>query len=116
MGKTVDVMNWHRLEELYEIDTPQQITKPFSYVVNQIIHSFTFMFSFETKSKIHGTLFNSDRSKKDVIYQLKLQDLINVLSPIANCYIGKATYFRFNENDGMTLLDSKEIKALKIES
>lgn len=106
-GKTVDLLNWHRIEELYETEAPDKITKPFSYVVNQIVHSFTFLFAFKSKNKIEGILFNSDRSKKNELYMLKIADLIDVLSPIAQCYVGRIIMER-NKNGELVAVLAEE--------
>ena len=105
-GETVDLLNWHKVEDLYETERPQEITKPFSYVINQIIHSYTFMFAFESKNKIDGVIFNSDRSKKKELYMLKISELIDVLSPIAQCYIGR-TIMERNSNGEMVVVHSE---------
>lgn len=106
-GKVVDMMNWHRLDELYEIEDAQKTTKPFSYIVNQIIHSFIFSFAFNDESKLEGILFNSDRSKKKQLYMIKVKDLIDVLSPIAQCYISSAILER-KENGELVVVRAEK--------
>lgn len=105
-GKTVDFLNSHKIGELYEIEEPVVMTKSFSYVINQIIHSFTFQFVFEGHNQIGGILFNSDRSKKKTIYLVKLKELIEAISPIAQCYIG-TTIFERNKNGEMVLVSAE---------
>jgi hypothetical protein len=105
-GKTVDLLNWHRVGDLYEVEQPQEITKPFSYVINQIIHSYTFLFAFKSKDNIEGILFNSDRSKKKELYMLKIADFIELLSPIAQCYIGR-TIMQKNSDGEMVVVHSE---------
>ncbi len=99
-GKVVDFLNSHRIDELYETQAPEVTTEPLSFVINQIIHSFVFAFVFDAPNQISGIIFNSDRSKKNFLFLLKLTDLINALSPIAHCYIGKAVFQR-TENGEM---------------
>jgi hypothetical protein len=105
-GKVVDSMNSHRIDELYETQTPEVTSKPFSFVINQIIHSFVFVFAFDAPNQISGIVFNSDRSKKNSLFLLKLKDLINVLSPIAQYYIGK-TVFQRNENGELVMVHAE---------
>ena len=105
-GKIVDFLNSHRVDELYDIQTPETITKPFSFVINQIIHSFVFTFALDAPNQVVGIIFNSDKSKKNSLFFLKLQDLIDVLSPIAHCYIGK-TVFQLNENGEMVMVHAE---------
>ena len=103
-GIVVDLLNSHRFNDLYEIDKPVKITKPFSYVINQIIHSYTFRFTFESKNKLCGLAFNSDRSKKNELYMLRLADFIDVLSPVAECYVGRMVFKR-NKNGEMVVVE-----------
>jgi len=105
-GKIVDILNSHIINDLYEIDEPVVMAKPFSYVINQIIHSFIFQFAFEGRNQISGVLFNSDKSKNKIIYLMKLKDLIGVLSPIAQCYIG-TTIFERNKDGELVLVSAK---------
>lgn len=103
-GIVVDLLNSHKLDELYELEKPKKIVKPLSYVANQIIHSYTFIFTLESKNKISGLAFNSDRSKKKELYMLKPSDFIDVLSPIAECYVGR-TVFKRNSNGEMVVVE-----------
>lgn len=105
-GKAVDFLNSHRIDELYKTHAPEVTTKPFSFIINQIIHSFVFAFVFDAPNQVSGIIFNSDRSKKDSLFLLKLKDLINALSPIAQCYIGKAVFQR-NESGEMVLVHAE---------
>lgn len=105
-GKVVDLMNWHRIDELYEVEYAQKINKPFSYIVNQIIHSFIFSFAFNDEDRLEGILFNSDRSKKKQLYMIKVQDFIDALSPIAQCYISSAVLER-NENGELVVVQAE---------
>lgn len=105
-GTVPDLMNSHKIDELYEVDNPIETEKQLSYIVNQIIHSFTFRFVFKYPNKIEGFVFNSDRSKRKEIYMVKLKDFIQALSPIAQCYIG-TTIMRRNENGEMVVVHSE---------
>lgn len=103
-GVVVDLLNSHKFDELYELEKPNKISKPFSYVINQIIHSYTFIFTFESKNKLNGLAFNSDRSKKNELYMLKLTDFVDALSPIAECFVGR-TVFKRNKDGEMVVVE-----------
>lgn len=89
-GEPVSLSNSHKLDELYDIENAKEVSKPFSYVLNQIIHSYIFQYAFKDKKRIEGVIFNSDRSKEKEVYLLRLTELIRALSPIAQCYVGRA--------------------------
>jgi hypothetical protein len=80
-----------KINEFYELEAPNKIEKPLSFVVNQIIHSFSFVFVFKAKNEIEGFAFNSDKTKSDALYLVTFSELINVLSPIAGIYVGTTT-------------------------
>jgi hypothetical protein len=105
-AKVVDPINFHKVDELYEIQNAQKINNPFSYIVNQIIHSFIFWFAFNNDGRLEGILFNSDRSKNKELYMIKVQDLIDALSPIAQCYISRAVLER-NEDGELVVVQAE---------
>lgn len=88
-GKKVTQENMLEIEQLYETGRAETITKPLSYIVNQVIHSYTFAYCFESLGVLKGVIFNSDRSKSKELYLLELSDFIKVLSPIAGCSTGR---------------------------
>lgn len=106
-GKVVDLLNSHRIDELYEVENAIEITKPLSYITNQIIHSYIFLYSFKERNKIDGIIFNSDKSKHKEVYRLTLKEFLRVLSPIAQCYVGR-TIMQRNEKGEMVVVHSEE--------
>ena len=102
-GMTVDALNNHRLDELYDINAGIGTMKPFSYVANQLIHSYTFVPVFIEKNMLHGITFNSDKSKSKELYMVKLRTLIEVFAECANSALSSITYFRL-ENGELTVV------------
>lgn len=98
-GKTVDLLNNHRVDSLYQLGNGIDITKPLSYITNQLIHSFIFVPVFEPVGRIQGIAFNSDRSKNKELYMLELRPLVDTLAACADSYITKASYFRLNNGE-----------------
>jgi len=93
-GRAVNLLNHHRIDELYHMKGGSHISKPLSYVVNQLIHSYVFVPVFESPEKIYGFTFNSDRSKVKALYMVSLETLAEKFARIANLYVGRATYIR----------------------
>ena len=104
-GKTVDLLNNHKMDSLYHLGEGTDIIKPLSYVANQLIHSFVFVPVFESVGKIQGFAFNSDRSKSKELYMLKLRTLVEALAACADSYITKATYFRLKNGEMEVILE-----------
>jgi len=104
-GETVDFLNSHKIDALYQLKDGTDVTKPLSYVANQLIHSFVFVPIFEVSGKIHGIAFNSDRSKGKELYMLELGKLIEAFAACADSYISKASYFRLEDGELKVILE-----------
>lgn len=98
-GETVALLNNHKIDSLYQLGNGTDITKPLSYVANQIIHSFMFATVFESVGKIKGIAFNSDRSKSKVLYMLELRPLVEAFASCGECYFSKETYFTLSNGE-----------------
>jgi hypothetical protein len=98
-GKTVDALNSHRVHELYEVESGVEISKPLSYIANQLIHSYIFVPVFLLHNQLHAVAFNSDRSKSRELYVLKLRPFVEALASCADSVLSSVTYFRLT--DGM---------------
>lgn len=99
-GETVDLLNNHKIDSLYQLGEGTDTTKPLSYVANQLIHSFIFVPVFESVAgKIQGIAFNSDRSKSKELYMLELRPLVEAFAACADSYVTKASYFRLNNGE-----------------
>lgn len=68
-------------------------------MVNQIIHSCVFVLMFNDKNLFEGILFNSDKSKGKTLYMMKVQDFIDVIIPVAQCYINEIRMARNDEDE-----------------
>ncbi len=98
-GKTVDAINNQRVDELYEVDSGVEISKPLSYIANQLIHSYIFVPVFLLQNQLHAVAFNSDRSKSRELYVLKLRPFAEALAGCANSVLSGVTYFRLNNGE-----------------
>ena len=99
-SESIDFLNRHDYFELYDLHKPTQITKPLSYVVNQIIHSFVFSTVRERPtSGLHGFVFNSDRSKSSQLYLIKRDALTEAFASCANSTLSRATVFKLENGE-----------------
>lgn len=105
-GEIVDLLNNYKIDALYHLKDGTDVTKPLSYIANQLIHGFVFIPVFEVSGKISGIAFNSDRSKGKELYMLELGKLIDAFAACADSYISRASYFR---------LDNGELKAILVD-
>ncbi len=98
-GKTVDLLNNHRLNELYVLEQGRSLSKPLSYIANQLIHSYVFVPVFGESNRLSGIAFNSDRSKNRELYMLELAPLAEAFAACANSHLSQVTFFRVENGE-----------------
>lgn len=81
-GRRVDLMNRHRLEELYTVDNGIKSTVSLSFAANQMIHSFILMTAFCEDGTPFGLLLSSDFEKNRRLVQIELESLIGVIHSV----------------------------------
>lgn len=108
-GKKVDHRNRLDLEKLYELEKFANDKKKFSFVANQIIHSFVFIPIFDRQGYLSEVAFNSDFTKEENLFRVKVVDLIKIFSKISDSYIYEVSYF-YQENGNLVIKmkDSKD--------
>jgi hypothetical protein len=82
-GKTVHLMNWHRVDELYDLERPEASTQPLRFVCNQIIHSYVYMHGIGRTGGLEFVLFCSDRERNARLFQASIDDLVNAFAAVA---------------------------------
>jgi hypothetical protein len=93
LGKAVTIINWHRLDGLYDFKSGRPISLPLRVVCNQIIHSYVFMPGGDSATgPVNKIWFCSGRSRNRCLYELALSDLAEVLSVVGHDYPAQAVY------------------------
>jgi hypothetical protein len=82
-GKPVTKMNWHRLDELYDLTKLQQESLALRFICNQIVHSYVFAPSFGEDDALEGILFCSDFKRNEKLYALDVDEIVICLEAIA---------------------------------
>jgi len=73
IDKVADMMNWHRIHELYDLNQPTPRKLSLLDFCNQIIHSFVFIPLFEdTSANVVGFYVSSDRQKAKGLFYFNL--------------------------------------------
>lgn len=91
-GKNVTLLNWHWVDELYDLDNCTQVELDVLFLCNQIIHSFIFVPEFNEQKKLVAVLFSSDRKRNICIYKIELQSIIEILKAIGSEYPSSAKF------------------------
>lgn len=97
--KRVDHMNWHKIEELFDLTTPKKNQLRLNYLCNIIIHSFIFMLCYNDNNSVHGFFITSDYTRNDELYLIELKDYIAFLKVIAKDGKWKSRMIRNAEGD-----------------
>lgn len=115
-NKHVDLMNWHRLDELYTLEKPENSTITIKNLLNVIIHSFVFFpCRYEMTAKLDGFFVSSDRIKDKHIIYVNIQNFIGLLEIIASddkvvCCIKRNKKLDFEEYDPCTNRDHEKFE------
>ena len=82
-GKFADLLNWHHIEKLYDLETPEK-GKHLSLAgfCNQIIHSFVFVPYFDDEGGLSGFFFASDRAKEELVHYMEMEVLVEALNAV----------------------------------
>jgi hypothetical protein len=104
-GTIVDHINWHRIDTHYNFDKVTKSENDWRFIINQIIHSFSLVFSFDSCDKLDGFLINSDKTKKQALFFIPLETLLTIFLTISEGDITQAHLHRQfigNDNNGQT--------------
>ena len=61
IGTPVDQMNWHKIDQLYDLGQPKTVDLRLRFIADQIIHSFVFVPIFSEQGCPIGIAFSSER-------------------------------------------------------
>ena len=79
-GTLPDVLNWQKLEELYDLDAPSTAAMTLRELCNQLIHSFV---SIRDMGVNAGFFVASDRARKRSVFRVRMNAFCDVASVIA---------------------------------
>ncbi len=109
-GTIVDYMNWHKLDNHYDLDKKVKIEKDWRFIINQFIHSFSFLFSYDDADKLDGFLVNSDKTKKQALFFLPLSSLLKFFLTVSEGTITSTSSYRQTLKDKNGIIKPGEMK------
>jgi len=83
-SKPVDLLNWHKLEHLYDMSRENKEKRDIQYLCNQFIHSYVFMVCAE--NRISGFFVVSDRLRNKKLYYVPLSDVLHAFRLVGHNY------------------------------
>jgi len=100
----IDHRNSHRVDSNYDLDNFVLEKRDYSFIINQIIHSFNLVYSFDESDRLDGIYVNSDKTKLASLYYLSLRDILFLFLKISEGDITSATLSReyLNNKNGRT--------------
>jgi hypothetical protein len=81
-GRTVDMLNWHRLEELYCLHSPEKKDVSLRDFCNCLIHSFVFVV--DTRDGFTGAYVTSDDFRTKRLFYFDTETIVRVLESVAD--------------------------------
>jgi hypothetical protein len=81
-GRTVHLLNCHRIDELYDLDKSQKKTFSLPYLCNQVMHSYEFSLLFNEDRSLAGMLLASDRQRSKELLQVSVESIIRIFERV----------------------------------
>jgi len=82
-GSIVDYMNWHHIDRHYDLTKIHMEEKDWGFILNQLIHSYTLIYSFDSNDRPDGILINSDWTKKKSLYLLTFEEILTIFLTVS---------------------------------
>jgi hypothetical protein len=85
-GRDVTRMNTHKIDKLYDLESPSDASHDIIFLCNQFIHSFVFMPVFGENKKLECILFASDRHRHVKLFSITLTTIIELFEQVGHDY------------------------------
>lgn len=80
-------MNWHKLDELYDLSAGREASIGLRDFCNQIVHSFVFVLSIAASGGLQGFFVASDREKSQGLLYFDIDSVSDALLRVSRCDI-----------------------------
>lgn len=98
-GSPVNFMNWDKIGQKYDLEHPVEVKRTVIWLASQIIHSFAFMPCFDTETRLDSILFNSDRTRRQHLYRMRVDEIIALFEEVGANHPASVRC-HFNEGTG----------------
>jgi len=95
-------MNWHKIDEKYDLSTVKRETRNLEWLANQIIHSFVFIPAYSESGLFDGVYVASDRERNKRVYFFQRKLVLDILNLIGNDYPAQSHLTRDENGDQVT--------------
>lgn len=84
-GRAVDFMNWHKIDELYDLSKQTNKTLSVRDWCNQVIHSFIFIVSCDDNSAgLAGLFLSSDRQRTKGVFYVSVDEILALANAVVH--------------------------------
>jgi len=95
LERSIDFLNWHRLDEFYDLTNPSTACVIPRDLCNLLIHSLVFSPILTGDGRyVSGFLFNSDRIKDTVLFEITLETYLNFIESVIQDDVANVSYDR----------------------
>lgn len=95
--KQVDLLNNHRIDELYDLEQTGNETRTLKFLCDQLVHSYIFMPAENEQGGISGFYFTSDRDRGKKVFYITTQAVIEIFTLVGNDYPSRSEIIRDQE-------------------
>ncbi len=100
LGKTIHLLNRHRVTELYDISRASCIKKDLKFVCNQFVHTYVFELLMSRSGCLAGAFFSSDSQRLEMLFRIDILTVIRILKLVGHDYPKKSVAtFNHDQND-----------------
>lgn len=85
-GHPITFMSTHKFNRSYDLDSPEKCELSLRFLCNQLVHSFVFCPVTDERGGLLGVMVNSDRTRHEALYSVRLQPIIAVFDEISINY------------------------------
>lgn len=105
----LDFLNMYDFEKHYNFDKIVSIEKDWKFIINQIIHSYVFFFSYNHKDQLNGFYFNSDKTKNHKLFFVSVEMILYLFLSVSEGDITQISLRRrFDKVDNILLVPQIE--------
>lgn len=98
-GEPVTLMNWYKLDRLFDLANRQQKAFKLLALCNQFVHSYVFTPVQTEEGGLRSILFCSDRARGSALYEAELEQIVGLFEQVGTDY-PDAVSMRFDPNTG----------------
>lgn len=111
-GEPITLMNWHKLDRLYDMDDGSHECLGLLSLCNQFIHSYVFAPVFSEGGGLYSLLFCSDRARGASLFEIELRRVIDVFELVGNDYPNQVS-LRYEPDKGDYTVKARMVNELE---